>query len=180
MAPVVAFTTAFVLMVVMFGWLKRLFASMKNFGWKRSQPPQERPGVSCVELIHVRSAHGVAADVQRTRYRETIAVQDGVRINGLLIAGRNVGQEGELVVTAVQLKTRLSSFAVGVHSVLTVEKALGRLMELLPRSRLVIGRVSDGRPRPVVGVGFGRVVNRVRPRIGGVDQKNRATYGAGS
>src|ERR1019366_4828492 len=36
MAPVAAVTAAVVFMVVIFGWLKTLFASMKNFGWKRS------------------------------------------------------------------------------------------------------------------------------------------------
>ena len=32
MTPVVAFTVAVVLIVVMFGWLKMLFASMNNLG----------------------------------------------------------------------------------------------------------------------------------------------------
>ena len=35
-APVAALTVAVVLIVVIFGWLKMLFASMKNFGWTRS------------------------------------------------------------------------------------------------------------------------------------------------
>ncbi len=132
---------------------------------------EEASGVADIELVNVGRSGGVAAYEQRARDGEAVSVQHRrVRDDRLLVARGDVAEHRELVAVEEIVPHSIVEFydrrPYGAQS-----ERIGPVDRTVAAVAVAVGRIGDEHRALVVGVGFGRIVDGMRPRVRSIDEQ---------
>ena len=121
---------------------------------------EESSRVAEIELVNVRRPHCVSSNIEWPRRAQRITIQDTVRRNVLLVSGRDIRQNCELIVISQIVHRAIVDLAQGLPDS-AQRRSIWPVDGTVAAVTVSIGRVRDEYRPLVVGIGRRRVVDGV-------------------